>query len=114
MLRLATAVPLIALNASLQAGEGQALAAHVWLPDGLLVVAGPGGEVRAFAGKRPAGSFRLDLPGAPLALLPRGRGLLALYPDALAVCAPPPRHARWALRTPAWFELPIEVNRAEA
>jgi hypothetical protein len=71
-----------------QAGDGGALAAHAWLPGGVLAVADARGDVRTFDGDRPARSLRLQLPGAPRALLARGRGLLALFPGALAVCAP--------------------------
>jgi len=58
------------------------------VPRGQLAVADARGDVRTFDGDRPARCLRLQLPGVPRALLPRGRGLLALFPGALAVCAP--------------------------
>lgn len=71
--------------------EEEALTAHAWLAGGLLAVGDARGELRFFTCDGPVGRLHLLLPGAPRALLPRGRGLVAVFPGALALCAPAPR-----------------------
>lgn len=60
-------------------------------------MAGAHGGIALYSGKTLAGTVDAPGLGLPLALLPYGRGLLAVFASALALCVPAPRHEQLAL-----------------